>query len=377
MKKMLFALTCLFAQWAYTQVSTEELNSSKLGASRKVTLIAPQEYNKKEKYPLIVVLNADKLLEPVVSSVRYFVREGEMPACAILGIYNNEEDVFIDEQKGVPFNDSAHFFEFVGQEAIPYIANKYNLNNFKLIIADDDAANFSNYYLLKENSLFNAYLSLAPNLLGQTSEPLASQLQSIEKPLFYYLAWSDMQDVSEIEKTQQLNSLIKGAQKKENTYYYSDTFTGVSPAAVSPIGIPQGLNVIFKDFSPISMREYAEQILKIDGNIVKYIEDKYKKISVLYDINKKPLIGDIKAIYAAILKKGELESLPELSNFIKKSYKDTALPDFFEGEYYERTGLPKKAFKSYQRAYSLKDIDFVTKEYLSQKLEKLQKTKNK
>ena len=82
---------------------------------------------------------------------------------------------------------------------------------------------------------------------------------------------------------------------------------------------------------------------------------------------------DIKAIYAAILKNADFESIPILVKYIKPYYKDTALPDYLEGDYYLRIQEPQKAFRSLQRAYGAKGIDFVTKELVSQTLEKLQK----
>lgn len=121
------------------------------------------------------------------------------------------------------------------------------------------------------------------------------------------------------------------------------------------------------------MREYAEKVLKVQNNTTQYIQDKYKKIKELYGIDKEPLLEDVKAIYAAILKNADFESLPILIKYIKPYYKDTALPDYLEGDYYIRIQEPQKAFRSLQRAYGAKEIDFVTKELVSQSLEKLQK----
>ena len=95
----------------------------------------------------------------------------------------------------------------------------------------------------------------------------------------------------------------------------------------------------------------------------------------MYGIEKTPLLGDIKAIYNVIIRNGDLESLPILADFIRKYYKDTSLLDFLEGDYYDRIKLSKKAFKSYQKAYMLKDIDFVTKDLISERIEKIKSGK--
>ena len=203
---------------------------------------------------------------------------------------------------------------------------------------------------------------------------MANQLETFEVPIFYYLAWTDNEDLTKVNEIKSLNKAIRSKELK-SSYYFSGDFPQVSPKAVAPGGIPEGLNLIFEEYRPITMREYAEKIMKIQENTTQYLEDKYKNIKNLYGIEKTPLLGDIKAIYNVIIRNGDLESLPILADFIRKYYKDTSLPDFLEGDYYDRIKLSKKAFKSYQKAYMLKDIDFVTKDLISERIEKIKSGK--
>lgn len=376
MKKYLLILFCIVSKYITAQITSEDLASSKLGGSRKITIITPNGYDAKQKYPVFVVLNAHRLLEPTVSSMRYYMNLGEVPPCIIVGVYNNDTEVIIPEKVGVPFDESARFFEFIGQEVLPHIQKKYSTNNFKGIIADEYAANFINFYLLKEESLFDAYLSLNPTLISTTVEPLANQLETFKKPIFYYLAWTENEDLSKVEKVQQLHKAINSKESDFLTYHWGN-FPKVSPQGVAPSGIPEALNLFFSEYRPISMREYAEKLIKIDENIVKYLTDKYKDISDLYGIEKKPLIGDIRAIYAAVLRNGDWESLPILSDLARKHYKNTSLADYLEGEYFYHIQNPKRAFKSYQQAYVLQEIDFVTKKAIEEKLEETQKERKK
>lgn len=373
MKKVLLLLTfIMLGHLGFSQISSEDLNSSKLGSSRKITTIAPEGYDKKQKYPLFVVLNAHLNLEPVVANVRYLTRIGHMPPSVIVGVYNEDDEVVVPQETGVPFNDSANFFEFIGQEVIPHIAKKYSLNDFKGIIANGEAGNFINFYLLKENSLFNAYISINPDLQERNIEPIVNQLGSFKKPIFYHLSWTENDDKKKVEIIQKLHKQIASKEKNDNLIYVNSSVQ-TAPEAVALSSIPEGLNLIFEEYRPITMREYAEEIIKINENVAEYITEKYKKIQTLYGIEKKPLMNDVKAIYHASIKNADFESLPILGEFVRKDYKDTALPDFIEGEYFARTELPKRAFKSYQRAFSLAEVDFITKEYLGQKIEEMQK----
>ncbi|WP_278588900.1 alpha/beta hydrolase [Capnocytophaga ochracea] len=372
MKKFILFLLGIFASSVQAQITSENLSSKSLDGTRKITVVLPEGYDKKEQYPLFVVLNADRLLEPTVSSMRYFSHTGEVPPCIIVGIYNTEDDVTIPEEAGVPFNDTANFFEFVGQVVIPRVQSKYSVNTFKGILGDGEAGNFLNYYLLKENSLFNAYISLNPNLMEKIIEPLPNQLDSFKIPIFYYLAWTQNDDKAKVKKIVDLDKLMR-TKELTHSFYFSEDFPKVSPSAVAASGIPEALNLFFEHYRPITMKEYAEKVVKVQSNTTQYLQDKYKTIKDLYGIDKFPLLGDVKAIYAAILKNADFESLPILSKYIKPYYKDTALPDYLEGDYYLRVQEPQKAFRALQRAYGAKEIDFVTKELISQTLEKLQK----
>ena len=371
MKKLLFSLL-LLTTTAGAQVTSENLGSKDMDGTRKVTIVLPDGYDKRDKYPLFVVLNASRLLEPTVTTMRYFSRTGEMPPSIIVGVYNNEDDVAVPEETGVPFNETAVFFEFIGQELIPRIQSKYATNGFKGIIADGEAANFINYYLLKENSLFNAYVSLSPNVMEKITTSIPEQLASFKTPIFYYLGWTQEEDNATLKKITDLDKLMK-IKELEHSFYFSQEFPKITTSTVSLTGISEALNLFFEEYRPITMREYAEKVLKVQNNTTQYIQDKYKKIKELYGIDKEPLLEDVKAIYAAILKNADFESLPILIKYIKPYYKDTALPDYLEGDYYIRIQEPQKAFRSLQRAYGAKEIDFVTKELVSQSLEKLQK----
>ena len=372
MKKLLLTLLVLFSARVGAQIISENLGSKDMDDTRKITIVLPDGYDKRQKYPLFVVLNASQLLEPTVTSLRYFARTGEVPPSIIVGIYNQEDDVTIPQETGVPFNDTAVFFEFVGQVVIPHVQSKYATNGFKGIIADGEGANFINYYLLKENSLFNAYISLSPNMTEKITNSIPEQLASFKTPIFYYLGWTQDEDNVTLKKITDLDKLMS-VKKLERSFYFSQPFPQVTTSAVSIMGISEALNLFFEEYRPITMREYAEKVLKIQSNTTQYLEDKYKKIKDLYGIDKEPLLEDVKAIYAAILKNADFESIPILVKYIKPYYKNTALPDYLEGDYYQRIQEPQKAFRSLQRAYGAKEIDFVTKELISQTLERLQK----
>ena len=61
--------------------------------------------------------------------------------------------------------------------------SKKNKRQYKLIIS----ANFINYYLFKEESLFNSYVSIAPTLAAEMETRVPARLGAMQKTLFYHL----------------------------------------------------------------------------------------------------------------------------------------------------------------------------------------------
>ena len=87
---------------------------------------------------------------------------------------------------GFPAGTGANFFEFIGQELYPFVDKKYRTIPFRMIAGHDTTAGFLNFYLYKDNPIFNAYISLAPEMAPQMEKRVAERLTKMTKPVFYY-----------------------------------------------------------------------------------------------------------------------------------------------------------------------------------------------
>ncbi|MGS0526015.1 hypothetical protein ACU8V7_13415 [Zobellia nedashkovskayae] len=56
-----------------------------------------------------------------------------------------------------------------------------------MIVGYDITANFTNYWLFKENSLFNAYVNISPDLAPEMETRVPTRLASFDKQIFYEL----------------------------------------------------------------------------------------------------------------------------------------------------------------------------------------------
>jgi hypothetical protein len=77
------------------------------------------------------------------------------------------------------------------------------------------------------------------------------------------------------------------------------------------------------------------------------------------------------AIYAGCRKKEDTNSLKPLAELCKEQYPTTMLGFYFEGEYYEQMGEPKKALRTFEKAFGMAEIDFLTKEMALEKMDAL------
>lgn len=372
MKSIICFLLSVFSYHVFQgQVIYEPIESYKLGESRELKIQLPRGYSNDDKktYPLIVVLDGDYMFEAVAGNVDYFSYWEDMPAAIVVGINQEEkryDDSMYSEQNSLPIESGANFFEFIGGELLTHIQNKYKVGNFKAIVGHGETANFINYFLLKQQPIFQAYLVFSPELAPKTAAFVSERLSKFESETFYYLATSTGDVPSILNDTEGLNNSLSGLDNK-NLHYYFDKFEGATHYTIPTHAIPKAIEDIFSVFQPISKDEYKETILKLESSPVVYLQDKYKTIKTLFGIDKQILINDFKAIAAAIEKKEEFQYFEELGKLARDQYPDTLLGNYYLARFYEETGETKKAMRTYQSGYSFEEIGGITKDLMLEK----------
>jgi len=315
------------------------------------------------------VLDGDYMFEAVAGNVDYFSYWEDMPQAIVVGVNQLDQrfdDCMYSEQNSLPIDTGANFFEFIGAELIPYIQNNYKIGNFKVAVGHGETANFINYYMLKQQPLFQAYLVISPELAPKMNAFVSDRLLKFDNKIFYYLATSTNDVPSILKGTEELNKSLSSLDNK-NLFYYFDKFEGSSHYAVPTHALPKALEAIFSVFQPISKDEYKEKILKLESSPVVYLQDKYKTITELFGIEKQILINDFKAIEAAIEKKEEFQYFEELGKMARDEYPETLLGNYYLARFYEETGETKKAMRTYQSGFSFEEIGGITKDLMLEK----------
>ena len=374
MKHILSVLAFFLYFGVNSQITQEIFESFKLQQRRDVKYYIPEDYTPEKKYPIIVVLDAEYLFDNVVATAKFYSRFHGMPQAIIVGVNQSKdnirlEDCAFDEVSGLPNDKAKLFFEFLGMELIPYIETTYKTAPFKMIFGYDITANFSNYYLFKEESLFNSYVSISPILAPEMENRIPTRLGAMQKTIFYNLI-TDGEIAKKSKELPVLNTAIN-SMKSETLHYFFDEYNKADHISVATYGIGKAFDNVFTMFKPISADEYKTQILTSEGPVFDYLSNKYDMIERLFGFRKNVDLNDIMAIYAASRKKEDFESLKPLSDLCKKEYPNTMLGFYFEGEYYEQLGEPKKAMRTFEKAFGMEEIDFLTKDMALEKIDAL------
>jgi len=377
MKNIIYTLILVFSvnNILIAQTIYEEFESYKLGETREIKIQLPRNYeeNTEQSYPLFIVFDGDYMFEAVAGNVDYYSYWEDMPEAIVVGVNQSDtrdDDCYYSEQNDLPVESGANFFEFISMELLPHINSAYRTENFRVVVGHGETANFINYFMLKPKPLFQAYITISPSLAPSMNDYISQRLQQYETKLFYYLATAS-NDIKAIKKdAETLNTTITSIDNK-NILYNFDNFEGATHYSAPAHAIPKALESIFYVFQPISKKEYKESILTLETSPIEYLLEKYKVISDLFGIEKQILINDFKAIAAAIKKKEQWEYFEDLGKLARKEYPDTVLGNYYLARFYEETGQPKKAMRTYRSAYVFEEIAGITKDYMLERSDEI------
>lgn len=318
MKKTILLLCSLIAssQLGFSQVEYKVLESEKLQTKRELKIQLPRNYksNVKKSYPLVLVFDGDYLFEPVAGNVDYYSYWEDMPEALVVGINQSKtrmDDTKYDLENYLPVDQGADFFEFIGEELLPLLEKNYRISNFRIVVGHDLTANLMNYYLLKENPIFDGYINLSADYTDVIKNNLPGILSKSKDKVWYYIATgTDDAELLKESNLQMINSLNEI--ENEKLYFYDDNFEEATHYSLVGRAIPKAIEDIFSVYRPITSKDYQEKVLKTKGTFYNYLVDKYEVIQKLYELDIKIRVSDFMTISSAIEEKKEFEQYEDL-----------------------------------------------------------------
>jgi len=374
-KTFLVYLSILFIAPSFAQTITKSLESFQLNSTREIKIRLPKSYKKKsdKRYPLILTLDGDYLFDPLVGNVKYFSYWDDMPESIVVGIkqlQTRREDCRYDTNSQMPEYEGKKFYDFIETELMPHLQENYRIAKFKIIMGHDYTSNFINYFLLKQNPLFQAYINLSPEYAPSMAERIKNKLATTENKIWYYLATSTNDVKGLREDILSIHEEITAIEKQNVKYFFND-FEDASHYSLVATSIPKALENIFSIYRPISKKEYKEVISKLESSPYEYLTDKYKVIEDYLGVYKKVRVNDFVAISTTLEDAENWDELEKLGNLARKLYPEHMLGNYFLGTSYEQQGKPKQAMRAYQNGFLLQEISFLTKDIMLQKADRI------
>jgi predicted alpha/beta superfamily hydrolase len=380
MKHLFIVVLGFFSISCFSQIKIIKYESARLQEKRELYISLPASYEKNptKKYPLLLLMDGDYLLNPFLATLSYGAHWDDLPEVIIVGIsqgQNNQRtiDCGVDEVTGMPDGKSVDFFDFIALELVPFLQHDYRTTNFNIIAGHDLTAAFSNFFLYKDNPLFNAYISLSPELPVNMENEFPEILASTKYPVFYYLSTADGDDKKMQERIKELDSKTKTI-KNPNLNYKFENFNDASHFSLVLHSIPTALYQIFAAAQPISVQEYDTKIVTLKEGYVDYLKNKYDVIENSFGIKNPIRITDFKAIEAAILQNKDYNELDALAILADKSYPKSMLGDYFLATMFEYKGDNPRAVRYYMSGFNKEEIADLTKDMMFAKAEELKKT---
>lgn len=376
MKKTLTFVVCLLLSTVvFAQVKFEKFESRKLNTTREIKIKLPKNYDSssKIKHPVIVVFDGDYLFEPVVGQVSFQTYFDGMPESIVVGIVQGHErvyDSYADDVTGLPIESGARFYQFIGEELLPYIDSKYNTSKFRVAIGHDIMGNFINTFLFSDKPLFQAYINLCPDFKGNMDQNVVNRLKFLEDDVFYYMATSDGDIKSIRESVEATNMQLKEIDNKALTYYY-DELEGDTHYTMVTGALSKALDQIFDIYKPLGEKELKEKVLTYDGTLDDYIEKRYKRIETLFGIQKPIPEEEFEKVVEIADQREDLESLERIGKLANKQLPESSLGTYYLALHAEKTGKTKKASKLYETALTLTETPQFNREFILAQVEKL------
>jgi len=374
-KTILIVLTCFVCASSFAQIVYKEIESERLNSVRKLKIKLPNNYNPEAdvKHPVIIVFDGDYLFEPVTGQVDFQTYFDDMPSSIVVGILQGDEreyDSYYDPRTGLPIDSGHRFFEFVTDELLPYIDNKYNTSKFRVAVGHDVMGNFINAYLFKSETIFQAYVCISPDFLGSIKNLVPNRLDTAEEDIFYYMATSE-KDIPVIRE----NIMSADTKLKEvtntNVSYYFDDFEGETHYTMVSSAIARSFDKIFELYNPLREKELEEKVFTYEGTLDNYLVDRYNRIETLFGITKEITEIEFEKVAKVAEQREDFKSIYKLGKLANKLFPETLLGTYYLAQSAEKLGKTKKAKKLYESAMVLSEATYIDKDYIASKIEEL------
>lgn len=376
MKKIFLSTICfiLCASFAYAQHQYQEISSDFLEDNRQIKIQLPRTYKTEpdKEYPVILVLDADYLFEPIGGMVDYLSYWEEIPEAIVIGVIQKgkkNDDFLLDNEDYLPSGSGEAFFDFIELELFSFLETNYRTTPLRIIAGHGDSANFANFFLFRKDPLFQAYINFSPFFTPKMEKRIVKSLERADNRLWYYHGFSGNEPADKMREMKDL-AIEADLIENSNLNFFNDEHKDATHFTSVSQGIANALESIFSVFKPITPKEYDQNMYHADSPVA-YLEDKYFDISTFFNLKIDMRINDIMFASRAIEQKKNWDEYKDLAKLAKKHQPETLLNNYFMARYHQELGNPKKALSHYQDAYGYEAVGQLTPDLMLVRAEEI------
>ncbi len=141
------------------------VDSKILGEKRPIMVQMP-DVPQGNKVPVLVMLDAEYSFQQATTIAKHLTSAGRLPPMAIVGVVNTNRGR--DMNPGFEGNElashdaTARFLNFLCDELLPYLEQKYSISGYRTIFGGSQAGLFLTYALAKRPEAFQGYVIVSP-----------------------------------------------------------------------------------------------------------------------------------------------------------------------------------------------------------------------
>jgi tetratricopeptide (TPR) repeat protein len=332
--KRIFIVFLIFLFSANTSKSqtliTKKLFSTYVNDSVPIKIWLPKDYSAEERYPVLYefIYDHTDYIAATASNI------WDIPKMIVVWaqIEGGNEHYSSPNLSG----KGEKYYNFVKNELINYVSKEYNTANFIIAAGLSQGADYVNYILRNNPSLFNSYLIFSTEYPIKYTPDFSSYTAKIKDSISYFIAIAN-DEKKRIEFANQLYDSLKTCPfikiKKE---YFANASHGYGIL----YALPDALLFTFEDYNTVRRKLPEETLFSYYNSTLKEKEQKFGNINFHAFINQILEFSDMKDL-----------SVADINRFIDSVYflKESMDIDLFNIGYILRTkGLYESAIKAYQ-----------------------------
>ncbi|KAF7780484.1 hypothetical protein PMAN_a1515 [Pseudoalteromonas marina] len=218
---------------AYTDI---KLDSKILNESRKVFIRLPVNYDTNKVYSLIIKTDGNFNLDTWNETLASFSNKGQAEQAILVSIPNlfftatrNRDLVPPYARQDVntqapatnniePNGEADKFLQFIELELLPYLTNRFKLNNNRILSGFSAGGSFVLYTLHTKPDLFNGYFAFSPaawyddmTVVNKVDSFLQASNKRFKKPTYLFLSVGEEEHPLMLEAYSNLEQALKAS----------------------------------------------------------------------------------------------------------------------------------------------------------------------